>query len=237
VGTISSYELNHYGPSWSFAVGTSNAPIGTTTKTMSHTDYTGSFSPFAISEGGSALPVEMISFSAACKENTVKLVWKTASENNSLFYDVEKSRDGEYWSVIEQVPAAGNSTETLEYTVTDIEQSDETVYYRLNQVDQNGHSKIYGPIAVLCSETSDFSVVAFPNPTSGEVALSIQVSFAQHVKIQLFGADGRTIISTSYALEEGSTQLPFNLETLKPGMYTVLVQGEQTMESIQLIVK
>jgi hypothetical protein len=48
--SISSFALNHYNSSisaWEFAAGSSASASGSTTKTMSHTGYTGSFSPFA----------------------------------------------------------------------------------------------------------------------------------------------------------------------------------------------
>jgi len=57
--TSSSRRLNHHnGSNWTFANGTSGSPGGTTSaKTMTHTGYTGSFSPFAIGDAATTLPV------------------------------------------------------------------------------------------------------------------------------------------------------------------------------------
>jgi hypothetical protein len=235
VGSFSSYELNHYGPSWSFAVGTSNAPSGTTTKTMSHTGYTGTFSPFAISQGTSALPVELLSFTAQCEGNSVKLRWQTASELNSMFFDVEKSRDGINWTLAERVTAAGNSTQTLDYLATDIESINGVVYYRLNQLDLDGASKIYEPISAQCESDVDFSAVLFPNPSSGKLTIEINNTKAQNVHIQICGTDGKSIMEGFYTIEAGITQVPFNLEILNAGMYTVKVQGESDSKTMKVV--
>ena len=237
VGTISSYKLNHYATTWSFAAGTSGIPSGTTTKTMSHTDYTGTFSPFAISEGSSALPVELISFNANCTDNATRINWQTASEHQSASFELEKSRDGANWSVVETIAAAGHSSSILDYSLIDTEQSADIVYYRLNQVDQDGASKIYGPISAHCGEAIDFSAGVFPNPTSGELSIQINNVLAQNVHIQICGADGKVLVEGIYTLEAGTTQLPFNLEIVNAGMYTVKVQGESATETIKLIVK
>ncbi|NCA19550.1 MAG: hypothetical protein EBS86_00205, partial [Crocinitomicaceae bacterium] len=103
-----------------------------------------SFSPFSISSRWglgyvSPLPVELIDFKATCLEdNTVKLDWSTASENNSSYFDVMKSTNGTNWKVLENVLAAGNSTSLLNYHAIDRELSIGNVYYKLKQVDIDG---------------------------------------------------------------------------------------------------
>jgi hypothetical protein len=228
-------KMNHYtGTVWEVPTVTATT-FGTNALTVE--GYTGSFSPFAISQGTSPLPVELTAFNANCTENGTTINWQTASEHNSAYFEVKKSRDGINWSNIETVAAAGNSTSLIDYAITDTEQITDVVYYRLDQVDQDGASKVFGPISAQCGEVVDFSAVAFPNPTSGEVAIEINNAVAQNVSIQICGTDGKAIVEAFYVIKAGTTNLPFNLENLTTGMYTLKIQGESKTEIIKVLVQ
>ncbi len=234
-GSLVSPKMNHFtGSVWEVPTVTSTT-FGSNMLTV--VGYLGTFSPFAISEGTSALPVELTAFNANCTENATTINWQTASEHNSASFDVEKSRDGDNWNIIETVQAAGNSTSILDYSVTDAEQVSGVVYYRLNQIDQNGASKIYGPISANCGEAVDFTAIVFPNPASGMVTIEMNTPIAQTVSIQICGTDGKAIMQRNNTLELGTTQIPLSIESLKAGVYTVKVSGENTMKTIKLIVQ
>jgi hypothetical protein len=236
-GSISNPRLNHHnGLNWEIAtVNTWTAGINPIEHTV--TGYTGTFSPFTIAEGTSALPIELTAFNANCTEIGTTINWQTASEHNSAFFDVEKSRDGINWSVVETTAAAGNSTTLLDYSVVDSEKVTDVVYYRLNQIDQDGASKIFGPISANCFDTKDFTATVFPNPASGMVTIEMNAPKAQTVSIHICGTDGKAIMKTTYTLEAGTTQIPLSVESLKAGVYTVKVQGENSLKTIKLVVQ
>jgi hypothetical protein len=234
-GVVDSFRFNHFNAnSWEIPQVTW---LMLSPNSMKINGYLGTFSPFAISQGSSPLPIELTAFNANCNEIGTTINWQTASEHNSAFFDVEKSRDGINWSVVETTAAAGNSTTLLDYTVVDSEKATDVVYYRLNQVDQDGKSKIYGPISSNCFETTDFTVTVFPNPASGMVTLEMNAPVAQTLSIQICGTDGKVIEQIANTLEEGTTQIPLSIATLKAGVYTVKVNGENTLTTIKLIVQ
>jgi hypothetical protein len=96
------------------------------------------------------LPVEMVTFEGFTSKDGNVLTWKTASEHNSDYYLIERTSTGEFTenSVIGMKPAAGNSTEMLSYAFVDNHFENAINYYRITQVDIDGHFKIYGPIAI-----------------------------------------------------------------------------------------
>ena len=95
-----------------------------------------------------ALPVELISFEGVSTDEGNLLIWKTASEHNSDYFVIESSIDGEKYSPVDVVDAAGNSVEILEYDLLDTRYSSNITYYRLVQYDFDGENKTYGPISV-----------------------------------------------------------------------------------------
>ena len=91
------------------------------------------------------LPVELTEFIAVAYSDWNTIKWVTSSENNSDYYSLLSSEDGESWIEIHKQNAAGNSIEELKYFYIDYTKK-ELTYYKLIQFDKNGENKTYGPI-------------------------------------------------------------------------------------------
>jgi hypothetical protein len=149
------------------------------------------------------LPVELLSFDVNCvEENSKEISWSTASERNSDYFSIEKSSDGIDWIEINRVEAAGNSTSILQYSLIDSASDENTVYYRLNQFDNDGKSKLYDAVSAICKEGETIRV--FPNPTTdGKFSLSKDVEY------EIFDNIGNKINTIE-----------------KSGIYFILVEGK-----------
>jgi hypothetical protein len=187
---------------------------------------------------GVPLPVELISLNTNCLTNAISINWETASEYNSAYFDVEKSRDGSNWSLVNTIPAAGNSITTINYSVLDDENSEnELVYYRLHQYDLDGNTKVYGPISSMCEGSTDFDVSIYPNPSNGNVTFKINNSIAQTIEIKLIGADGKNISTVKKIIDAGINILPISFSSLKSGMYVVKIISTNKVYNQQLIIE
>jgi hypothetical protein len=82
-----------------------------------------------------------------------------------------------------------------------------------------------------------FTATVFPNPATGMVTVELNAPVAQTLSIQICGTDGKVIEQIANTLEEGKTQIPLSIATLKAGVYTVKVNGENTLKTIKLIVQ
>lgn len=96
----------------------------------------------------SALPVELMYFEGSKLSTANYLEWATASEHNTIYFDVEKSEDGFNWRSIGNIPSAGNSTQELHYELYDNGVEPVINYYRLKQFDIDGASDMFGPIQI-----------------------------------------------------------------------------------------
>ena len=65
------------------------------------------------------LPVELNDIKLICENNNAILSWSTQSENNSNYFEIQKSAVAIEFVTIEKVAAAGNSDETKNYEFTD----------------------------------------------------------------------------------------------------------------------
>jgi hypothetical protein len=113
-----------------------------------------------------ALPVELTQFEATGYPQWNVVKWTTASEQNSDYFSLESSTDGEIWRQITKKPAAGNSTQDIKYSWIDYTQK-ELTYYRLVQFDIDGKFEIYGPI--LVGKTASKKIVKYINIMGQEI--------------------------------------------------------------------
>jgi len=114
-----------------------------------------------------ALPVELTQFEAVGHPQWNVVKWATASEQNSDYFSLESSIDGETWREIAKRSAAGNSIQNIKYSWIDYTQK-ELTYYRLVQFDIDGKFKIYGPIIVKKSSTNK-TIVKYINLMGQEI--------------------------------------------------------------------
>jgi len=96
------------------------------------------------------LPVELTEFGGRYFNKGVKLYWTTASETNNDYFVIHKSFDGINYFEHIRIQGRGNSTFTTKYEHVDYHKCDSLVYYKLSQVDYDGTTTEYDPIAFEC---------------------------------------------------------------------------------------
>ncbi len=122
--------------------------------------------------GGAPLPVSLILFEVNSDKNgSVKIEWATASEHNSEWFVVEKSLDGNFFTELVKIYAAGNSNELNRYATEDQIESGNMAYYRLVQYDFDGKSEIFAT-KMAGNHTLNSQVSVWPNPSSGSLNMS-----------------------------------------------------------------
>lgn len=107
------------------------------------------------------LPVELVDFSCEKSEGGNILLWQTASEYNSDYFLLQKSKNNMLFEDIEKIPAAGNSTQFKNYTYTDVHDIKEDNYYRLKQVDVNGEYQ-YSKVIYIHRTVSESPFKIYP---------------------------------------------------------------------------
>jgi hypothetical protein len=176
----------------------------------------------------SPLPVSLTSFTAEVNtaSNTV-LSWTTNSESNLDYFVIEKSHAfGTSFLPIGEVSAFGNSTTIRFYSFVDEQTLSGNSYYRLRSVNFDGNMVYESKIEMVSIKNTlnDFDI--FPNPASGEIAISNLPSGINDVEI--FNALGEKICDIETA--PGGTNTPINVSLWQKGVYFVKVSsGEKSV--------
>lgn len=166
------------------------------------------------------LPVELLWFHAQYHGPAVQLEWATASESDCDRFEVERSTDGATFELIGTVPGAGNSTTLVHYQYPDPAPHPGFNYYRLRQVDTDGHHA-YSPVRVVHVGSSGGHVQVYPNP--GGPAVQVRTTpDAVGSHFLLLDATGRVVFNK--LLEQESTLL--DLTMLPSGLYAYRVLSE-----------
>ncbi len=211
-------------------IGIPNSGFGTNVQSIAHTEYVdfeiGQFSEFFLHKNhiNSPLPVTLTSFSTTC-DSKVRVRWTTASEQNSDYFVVEKSRDGKEWVFVGEQNAAGYSSKEIHYNQIDLNSWGGVSYYRLRQVDFDGEQTVYGPISVSCAGGEN-GMNVYPNPNNG--AFTIEISSNEvHSDAQLYFTDmtGKVIATQNLNIVAGTTQVLMNDLDLSNGAYLVSLRG------------
>jgi hypothetical protein len=184
------------------------------------------FSEFGGAGGSNQpLPVELLSFTAECANESIVLKWQTASEFNSAYFEIQKSLDGITWNTIGNQTAAGNSNELLSYSFEDASKSNNTSYYRLNQVDIDGLQKYYGPISPLCESLNHLNGKTIPNPSNDEFWIQITSDDESPAYYEIKDVKGNTVFQHQIAIQKGLNLYQVN-SSLPSGMYFIHIVSE-----------
>jgi hypothetical protein len=180
------------------------------------------------SNSNNPLPIELLTFEALPNENRVNLSWTTASEINSDYYVIERSKDMSYWTNITTQAGAGNSSILLKYSDVDLRPLSGISYYRLKQVDVDG-TYIYSE-AIAVNRAGEKEVIIYPNPTSygdGIINLAFNKYENEDLTITIYDAAGRVTYTEMILADERSNLQTIFLNNFAKGLYNVqLMYGE-----------
>ncbi len=218
---------------------TSWVPQGYTTRNKfeNWVEKTGiqSFSRWTLSGAGNALPIQFTLFNIKCQDNNNLISWKTAQEQNSNRFEVQRSSDGIHWTTISTIPAAGSSVAEKSYSYTDVNPSQEN-FYRIAGCDNDGTVKYTSVLRSSCGGSKDVFRV-WPTPTRGTVHIGIATDAASSVNIRVFNSNGSLVKQLATKVLQGNNQFSVDLGPLTNGVYTVTAEWNngQSKKTTQVI--
>jgi hypothetical protein len=191
-----------------------------------------------VSGGCVVLPVTLTSFTSDCENGIPLLKWTTESEQNSDYFQIERSRDGIYWTEVSKVQAMGNSNTTKNYQFYDMILGGYFEgYYRLKQVDFDGKFEYFDPIYVFCEKYKSVSnVEVFPNPTNKNLHIGVRNSISDDGNIIIMDLSGKIVHQENIELNNGYNLVNLDIENLSKGVYVIKILSTD-IKHIEKIIK
>ncbi len=126
------------------------------------------------------LPIDLVSFEGRQTHDQITLTWQTASEYNNQYFSILRADESLQFTEIGSVPTQGNSSTMQQYTFAENDPVVSHSYYKLRQIDFDGHfteSKvIHVPFQVeniRLKKVSNTIVIDFPFTVDQQVDYQI----------------------------------------------------------------
>ncbi len=197
------------------------------------------FNQFAIGSDvvTNPLPVSLINFTAKVSGKDANLAWSTASEKNNRGFELERSVDGKAFTTVTFVKGAGNTAAVSNYNFTDAKAfaNNNTLYYRLKQIDFDGKTNYSNTIKISSNEQAANSITVYPNPFNSEYVVAIEAANDEVAKVVMTDLQGRIVVSQSANITKGVNSIPVNAALLNAGVYFVKIESGTTTQTIKLI--
>jgi len=172
-------------------------------------------------EGG-ALPVSLVYFNAVLQQDhKTKVSWSTSMEINCKLYEIQRSFDGIIFNTVVTQVGNGTCCTRHDYSLFDDISSmpGNLVYYRLAQVDIDGHKNLSKIIAVRLNSSTKMLSIS-PNPFRSYVKLDVDWNYVEPATIRINNAEGKMVATKKVSMEKGINFIKIDdLSKFPPGVY------------------
>jgi len=219
-----------------FAPGGSHTQSRGTFESVSTLSFSENIVTLGSTEIANPLPVTLVSFTGKLDGSVASLTWKTASEINNDYFEVQRSTDGIEFVEIGRVNGNGTTNLTSAYFFEDRSLLKGNNYYRLKQFDFDGKSSYSNVIVLDYDGSTPLGVYMYPNPTtSQDINAELLNASNEVIAIRIIDMAGRVPFQSTVQGE--SKIIHLKTDDLKPGLYVVEVtQGNQRVVR-RLIIK
>ena len=176
-------------------------------------------------------PLTWGGFTAQKDGKTALLKWTTIQEQNTSFFAVERSTDGIRFESIGTVKAAGNSNTQKSYTLTDGVPAKGINYYRIRQVDKDGHFG-YSETRSLTFDKANTEITITPNPAKDKIAITVPGN-KKALKIYIYSSKGEKVGTFTM----NGDYLKLNLPLYASGVYYVTIKGDGILSTQKLVIE
>lgn len=174
---------------------------------------------------GQTLPISLLNFSAKANEKEeVLLEWSSSQEINNSHFEIERSKNGNYWETIGKENSKGNTNRQQNYSFLDIQALSGKSYYRLRQVDNNGAFS-YSVIRQVNIQRS--GLISYQNPIKDKINVSYYSDIEKEIFLTLYDTNGLLIKSLNVALGIGHNNINWETTTLAAGVYFLKILDKE----------
>ncbi|MEQ1677746.1 MAG: T9SS type A sorting domain-containing protein, partial [Chitinophagaceae bacterium] len=229
INDLATLVVAHFGTSWD-AFGNDGGTSGSATDGSVTWNNVSIFSPFSLGSTASSknpLPVKFVNVRAYTAGEKNRIEWTNMTESEVDHYEVERSTDGNSFTLLSSMAARSNNAGKEEYTVLDNNTTAAVIWYRIRAKEFDG-TFVYSPIVKVSRHQSDnVKLVLYPNPVvSGQLTIQLYSNRNENYTITVYSNAGQQVLRTSWQHSGGSASRSVELPaSLAPGYYHLQVSG------------
>ncbi len=180
------------------------------------------------------LPINIESFSANQQYGQVQLNWRISNENNVMGYRVQRSNDGLHFDDISPlIPAYNNAVQQSYFYADPMKATPEnTLYYRIQLVDNNGKIK-YSEIRAIQPFLSE-TYYLLQNPISNQATVQVQQNNSGFIHYNLYNPFGQCLQSKAVVIAKGKQSFTIDTHELPSGTYWLQLSNRSHSTTIQM---
>lgn len=169
------------------------------------------------------LASDIISFDLK-RENEINILsWITAIKQDNVNFEIERSVNGDTFQSIGNVSSGRINGSQVAYRFEDKDKIENSVYYRLKQLDENG-SIIYSEVKSLLNTSLEEKIILFPNPSKDIVMLKSAEVMSE---ISIYSIQGEVLMKGNYFNNE--KYIEFSFAEFGKGVYFInIVTGKNS---------
>ena len=183
---------------------------------------------------GTVLPITGLDIKAKRQGANVLIDWITQSEQNTSYFNVERSYDGIVFTTIGQVQAAGTSNNVHNYQYIDINAAKSIIFYRLKLVDADAGYKL-SPVRVIAkSDVVVKQFLLYPNPATSYINIILNETAKEDMQLQIINPMGQIVKNARIVL--GTQILTLDVYELPKGIYILKLADSDRVQFDKLLI-
>jgi hypothetical protein len=224
-GSMSNPTLNHYdGTQWEVPTPSSSSSMS---NSLTVIGYTGGFSPFAIGNGLTPLPIDVLDFNVKYNKtiNSNVLTWILAGDAFNGKIEVLKSINGVNWLPISILSVDKELSALKKFSVDDANPKGINLY-KLNLISNNEDQFYSNIVQIDNSSTVQIIGNVLPNPNAGTFVVEVN----EPVEYSLFDLTGKLIL-------KGQIDAHLLIENLDKGIYTLVLHNADNQINKKVVIQ
>jgi hypothetical protein len=172
------------------------------------------------------LAVNLFSFSAVQKNDAVQLTWEAGASSNDYFI-IQRSMNTTNFAELTKIASKGYSSEPYTYSYMDNEPFKGNNFYRLKQVDKEGHTTYSNIVSVNFENAVESRV--YPNPVLNILNIDGLIASINHLSI--IDAHGKVVANATTT----AAHYTINVQKLPKGVYYLRIEGNGQMSTTKFV--
>jgi hypothetical protein len=225
--------VDHFSPNFQTAATATNTPTFWSKQGIGFQN----FSPFSVTSNLSILPIVFQWVQVSSSLQQPLLQWQVSSDEEVLYYEIQRSTDGRQFTTVGKVNAQRNRVAT-NYKFTDVPSANwgDVLYYRVVAVEQNGSTISKQVMLRTANGKSGISIL--PNPVVQQTAfVQFQQMPAGKYAATLSDAAGKQMAQWNWQHAGGSASSALTIPGMVKGVAYLTIAGPNTQQTIRLLIQ